>query len=146
VLELAEPAVTVVLCMGRSEVLDRLAEATPGRPCRCAEDELLLLSFEDGVDLLAAADPGADGFALDVTGGYAVLSLTGDRALDALGRLTSIPPPATLPAFLQGAVAHVPGKAVAVQDDRLDLIVSSVHADYVRRRILDTCSDLGLRR
>jgi hypothetical protein len=145
VLELAEPAASVVLCMGRSEVLDRLAEATPGRPCRCAEDELLLLSFDEGVDLLAAADPGADGLALDVTGGFTVLSLRGEPALDALVRLSSIPPPTELPAFLQGAVAHVPGK-VLVAADRLDLIVSSVHADFVRRRILDACADLGLRR
>jgi sarcosine oxidase gamma subunit len=144
VLELAEPAVTVVLCMARADVLDRLAETATAEPCRCAEDELLLFSFGDGVDLFAACDPGADGLAIDVTGGYAVFSLQGDRAADALARLSSIPPPATLPAFVQGAVAHVPGKAL-VRVGRLDVIVSSVHADYVRRRIRSACADLGVR-
>ena len=143
-LELAEPEVTVVLCMARPEVLDRLAETTPGESCRCAKDELLLLSFDDGLDALPDGDLGAEGLVLDATGGYAVFSLQGDRAADALARLSSIPPPTTLPAFVQGSVAHVPGKAL-VRDDRLDVIVSSAHADYVRRRILAACDDLGIR-
>jgi hypothetical protein len=128
-------------------VLDGLDRFDGAFACRVAPDELLLIApagvLPDGVpDLLRERDPHA--VAVDQTAGWTVWTLAGSDAVGAFARLSEIPPPTQRPAFVQGAIAEVPSKAIFLLD-RVCILVPSSAADHMRRRVLTACRDLDPR-
>jgi hypothetical protein len=131
VLEVRRSEVHAVRCLARPETLDALPETVGVHAFRVAPDELLLIGLQAETDL-----PG--GLAVDETGGWAAWTLSGPDAVEALGRLSALPPG---PGFLQGAVAGVPAKAI-VSEAEIHLLVAASLAHHVEERLRAACSDL----
>ena len=130
-LEVRRSEAHVVRCLARPETLDALPETVGVHACRVAPDELLLVGEAAEIDL-------ANGLAVDETGGWAAWTLSGPDAVEALGRLSALPPG---PGFLQGAVAGVPAKAI-VGETEIHLLVAASLAHHVEERVRAACSDL----
>ncbi len=122
--------------------LDRLVVPGRARACRVAEDELLLLCARDDVgeivrevrDRLGAGD--ADALVLDVTDGWAAVTLSGSDPRGAFAFLSALELP--VEGFVQGEVVRVPAKVVVDADRILVLVPSMVEAhlhDRLRRRL-----------
>jgi hypothetical protein len=115
-----------------------------------ARDELWLLGGAGARHQLAArarsyfagVDP--DSTVVDQTDGWSAWSITGPDRTAVLKRLSAIPVPAERPAFLQGAVAEVPAKAL-LQPDRLLLLAPAPLAHHLSSRMLAACADLDAR-
>jgi hypothetical protein len=131
VLEMRRSEPRVVRCLARPETLDALPETAGVHAYRVAPDELLLIGLQAEPDL-----PG--GLAVDETGGWAAWTLSGPDAVEALGRLSALPPG---PGFLQGAVAGVPAKAI-LGEAEIHLLVAASLAHHVEERLSAACSDL----
>ncbi|MBI4501169.1 MAG: hypothetical protein HY700_08410 [Gemmatimonadetes bacterium] len=140
----------VVRCFGDPRVLDGLP-AAGAATARVARDEAWLVSPSAARDALtqaaksylAGADP--DGIVVDQTDGWSAWTITGPQAAMVLARLSTIELPSQRPAFVQGAVAEVPAKALAQAADRLHLIVPAQYAHHVSRRITQACADLDVK-
>ena len=124
-------AVRVLRCLARPETLDGLAVPAEARACRVASDELLLIGGPAVVDL-------PDAMVVDEAGGWASLTLAGEGAGEAFGRLSALP---VEPGWLQGVVAGVPAKAF-VDGSEIQLLVAASHAHHVDERVRAACSDL----
>ena len=85
-------------------------------------------------------DPAA--VVLDVTDGWTVLTLSGDRVRDAFAQLSALRLPDD--GFVQGDVARVPAR-VLVEPDGLRILVPAMWGDQLRSRILARCANLGIR-
>jgi hypothetical protein len=131
VLEVRRGAVRVLRCLAHPGTLDDLAVPAEARAYRVARDELLLIDGPADVDL-----PG--GLVVDETGGWAALTLAGEDAREAFGRLSALP---VEPGWLQGVVAGVPAKAF-VDGTEIQLLVAGSHAHHVDERVRAACSDL----
>jgi hypothetical protein len=150
VLELAQAEALVVSCLAQAEQLDALPPFDGAFACRVAPDELLLVApasmhlelLGQVAGLLEESDPHA--LVLDQTPGWSVWSLAGPDVWRAFARLSAIPLPSTRPAFVQGTVAEVPGKAIVLAD-RLHIFVPSPLGHHLRARVLTACADLGPR-
>ena len=137
-------------CLAEAAQLDALPAVDAAFPCRVAPDELLLVApagshpdlLGQVAGLLEDGDPHA--LVLDQTPGWSVWSLAGPNVWRAFARLSAIPVPSTRPAFVQGTIAEVPGKAVVLAD-RLHLLVPSPLGHHLRARVLTACADLGPR-
>lgn len=143
-LEFARAEASILCCLARPEELDALPAVGRTYACRVAPDELLLVAPPgdlpgDVAPLLSERDP--DAIAVDQSAGWTVWTLLGPDAGRAFARLSEIPPPAERPAFVQGAIAEVPGKAVFLTD-RIHVLVPSSVADHMRMRVLTACRDL----
>ena len=145
-LELTAGEAAIVHCVGKPASLDALRPIPGTFPGRVAPDEVLLIGAaearwriaEVARNELAQVDPHA--LALDQSSGWSVWTLSGPRVPEAFARLSSAPlPPA--PAFVQGAIAGVPAKAVVLPDS-VHVLVSSVLGHHVRQRVLAACRDM----
>jgi hypothetical protein len=152
VLEVTPTRAAIVRCFASPEVLDRLPQPAGSFPCRVAEDELLLVtSPAAGGDALAEADAylhEADphGLVVDHSDAFAVWTLAGP-VREAWARLSENPLPEPGPdgfAFVQGALAHVSGKAV-VLPGVVHLLCLSTLRHFLRERIHAACADLNPR-
>ena len=132
----------VVHALASDDALGRLVVPGRARACRVAEDELLLLCARDDVgeivrevrDRLGAGD--ADTLVLDVTDGWAAVTLSGRDPRGAFAFLSALELP--VEGFVQGEVVRVPAKVV-VEADRIHVLVPSMveaHLhDRLRRRL-----------
>lgn len=148
-LEIVPSEAVIVACHGQPAALDGLPDAL-GLVLRIAPDEAWLVAprtrraglLRSAALWLESADP--TGLVVDQTDGWAVYLLRGDGVEEVFGRLSVVPVAAQRPAFIQGALSGVPGKAV-VTDDALYLMVPSPVGHHLEARIGDTCSDLGVK-
>ncbi len=148
-LEIVPSEAVIVACHGRPEVLDELPNAL-GMVLRIARDEAWLVGsrsrrtglLKSASLWLEAADP--TGLAVDQTDGWAIYSLRGPGAVDAIGRVSVTRIPAERPALVQGALSGVPGKIV-ITAESVYLIVPSSVDHHLEARLLATCADLGAR-
>lgn len=136
-----------------ARALDAVQAPTSTRACRIARDEMAFVcppgATRDVLDAVAAqiARDDRDGFALDLSDGWASFSLRGDvkRAFSYLSELR-LPAPG---GFVQGDVLRVPVRVLA-GDDQLDLLVASPWGRYlhdemrVALRALDVREEAGL--
>jgi hypothetical protein len=147
VLELRPCEVAVVACHARPGALDELAPAR-ALPFRVAPDELLLLAAPDAADAVGAdaaralAERDAGALVLDRSDAFAAFTLGGDGADEAFRRLSAVPLPAERPALLQGLVAHVPARVLALEGSLHVLVPASVD-HHLRARVLEACADLA---
>jgi len=143
VLELVATPFAVVRCLATSERLDRLRVPAAAHACRVASDELILLGPVAAAQELVAACSGleADGVVIDDTDGFAAWTLSGPAAEEAFARLSAIELPNERPAFVQGAIAGVPGKALA-EVERIHVLVSASLGHHLLERVAAACGDL----
>jgi sarcosine oxidase gamma subunit len=138
----------VVVCVADAAACDAVAVADASAAVRVAPDEVMLVGApgdadeiaRDAASRAAAIDP--DALVLDVSDGWAALTLEGDDVHAAFSRLS----PLRLPerGFVQGDVARVPAKVV-IEPERLLLLVPSMWGEHLRSRIVERCSALGIR-
>lgn len=130
------PVVTSVLAA--PDACERVA-GLPGA-CRVAPDEVAVVGDVSVAALLSAVrrlDP--DAVVLDVSDGWAAHTLEGSEAREAFSRLSELDLPEA--GFVQGGVARI-GVRVLVGTDRVDLLVPSALAAYLRGRIEADCAEL----
>lgn len=130
-LELRLERVRVKRCLAGPATLDALADGVGLQGCRVAPDELLLIGD------VSEFDP-AEGLVVDETGAWAAWTLAGSDSVEALGRLSALPPD---PGFLQGVVADVSAKVI-VAEEEIQLLVPASLAHHVEERMRAACSDL----
>ena len=121
----------VLRCLARPDDLDGLTVPAGVLALRVAPDELLLIGGRAEVDL-----PG--GLVVDETAGWAVWTLAGPDAGEALARLSAVQ---LRPGFSQGVIAGVPAKTI-VDGAEIRLLVAASHAHHVEERLRAACSDL----
>jgi hypothetical protein len=146
VLEFAKAEASILCCLARPEELDAFPSVDGAFAGRVAPDELLLVAPAGILPgrvpaLLTEPDPYA--IAVDQTAGWTVWTLAGPDAGRAFARISEIPSPTERPAFVQGAIAEVPGKAIFLTD-RVHVLVPSSVSDHVRTRVLAACQDFDL--
>jgi len=132
----------LVDCHAGSATLDGFTGGPSVFMCRVAPDEMLLLTSPELVcEAMAAAraflnaeEP--DSLVVDESDGWAVFTLEGEEALRALVHLSAIRWPDERPAFVQGAVAGAPAKAVLLADC-VHLLVPFPVREYVAARLAD---------
>jgi len=148
VLDLAESRAAIIACLDSAAVLDCLPDHAAVFRARVAPDELLLVGpATAATDLLAHAaahlrEAGAMGLAIDVTDAWSVCTVTGDAIAAVWARLSENRLPDERPAFVQGAVASIPAKAI-IGDSQIHVLTPSSLGHYVPHRILDACRDLA---
>jgi hypothetical protein len=128
--------------------LDTVQVPAGTRACRIASDETAFVCSADAAaDVLDAIAPqlarsDSDGFALDLSDGWAGYTLTGDvvRAFSYLSEL-QLPGPG---GFVQGDVLRVPVRVLA-GEGQFDLLVSSPWGTYLHDEILDALRALNVR-
>jgi hypothetical protein len=81
-------------------------------------------------------------YAVDVTDAWSVWSVAGARVDEVWTRLSENPVPTGRPAFVQGAVAMVPAKAI-VQERAIHFFVPAPVGHCLPQRILEACADLA---
>ena len=147
-LDVAESRVAIIACLDEAEVLDRLSDVGGAFRARVSADELLLVGpATAAADLLAQATAhlaraGSSGLAIDVTDAWSVCTVAGDGIAQMWARLSENRLPDERPAFVQGAVASVPAKAI-VGDSQIHVLTPSNLGHHIPHRILDTCQDLA---
>ncbi len=108
--------------------------------CRTAPTELMLVGEVDPEPLRGAVTSlDADAVVEVVSDGWAGFTLEGADATEAFARLSELPLPER--GFVQGEVARLPVKVVA-EPGRLLLLVPSMVADHLERRIREDCAEL----
>ena len=148
-LEVTPTRAAIVRCFASPEALDALPPRADAFACRVAEDELLLVTapaagaetLAEATADLAEADP--DGVVVDHSSAFAVWTLAGPLR-EAWARLSENPLPEPGPAgfaFVQGALAHVSGKAI-VLPGVVHLFCLSTLRHFLRERIHAACADL----
>jgi len=148
VLDVAEARVSIIACLDRAEVLDCLPDHTAAFRARVAPEELLLVGPATAAgDLLAHAvthleRAGSSGLAIDVTDAWSVCTVVGEEVPQVWARLSENRLPDDRPAFVQGAVASIPAKAI-VGDDQIHVLTPSNLGHHVPHRILEACRDLA---
>lgn len=135
--ELVSTRAAIIACISTPEALDRL-EA----PLRTAPDEALILAPPNAGDktrkaansALRKQDPHA--MVVDVSDGWAGLTLTGTGARDTFSHISQLELPDT-DGFVQGDVGRLAAKVVVRKPgDRITLFVPSPQAAYLRKHIL----------
>jgi hypothetical protein len=131
-------SVGVVTACAAADALDVLVVPGRAKPCRVAEDELLLICEPDLAPEIArevgtrlgVVDPHA--LVGDTTDGWTAVSLGRDHGDATFARLSRLRLPDR--GFLQGEVAHVPAKVLVGPDDILVLVASALE-HHVRTRV-----------
>jgi hypothetical protein len=137
-----------IRCLGPAEALARLDPPAGVGAGRVASDEVLWLGDPGRAGELEAAarsqlaDAEGSTLVVDHSDGWTLLSIVGDRAEEALARVSSLRVPEG-GGFIQGQIAHAPGK-VFCRPGRLDVLVGSDLAWFVRERLLHAGHALGL--
>lgn len=138
--DLRAAQLAAVGCWARPEALDALPPLD-ALSFRVAPDELLLLG-DAGEELVERAQRALrDGIVLDCTDAYAAWTLAGEDVEEAFRRVSAIRIDRPQ---LQGLVAQVPAKVVALEADLLVLVPSTL-GHHLRERVLQACADLGVR-
>jgi hypothetical protein len=89
----------------------------------------------------SAAAAGLEALAVDVSDAWSVCTIEGTQADEMWVRLSENPLPSTRPAFVQGALATIPGKAI-IEDRRIHCFTPSPLGHHLPRRVLEACADL----
>lgn len=135
-LELARKPVRVVGVFADPAVIEGLDASA----FRIAPDEAMLVGEPDAPPGVSVEDPHA--VVLDVTDGWAVFTLSGDRTRAAFAQLSSLRLPDE--GFVQGDVVRVPARVI-VERDRLQIFVPAMRGEQARSRILARCANLAIR-
>jgi len=138
---------SVVLCLATQAALEALPSLPDTFVGRVATDEWVLVAppkleekiLETVRRHLRSSD--ADALALSHTDAWTMWCLTGERADDAFARLSTVALPSERPGFVQGAIASVGAKVVALPD-RICMMVSSNLGHHVHDRVAELCHDL----
>lgn len=146
--DVAATPLGVVHALASADALDRLVVPGRARACRVAEDELLLLCARDDVaeivrevrDRLGAGD--ADALVLDVTDGWAAVTLSGRDPRGTFAYLSALELP--VEGFVQGEVVRVPAKVV-VDADRILVLVPSMFGAHLHDRLRHRLAHLRAR-
>ena len=136
--ELSTSAPTVTAVLASPDACERVS-ALPGA-CPISRGEVAIVGDASITALRQAVqriDP--DAVVRDVSDGWAMYTISGERARDAFARLSELELPTS--GFVQGAVARI-GVRVLVEGDRVDLLVPSMLAAHLRERIQDECREL----
>jgi hypothetical protein len=150
VLEICSSRAAIIVCIGEARVLDALAPGSGAASFRVASDERWLVGpVTIAVELLARTRAqltpiGLSALAVDVTDGWAVWTISGPGTDEVWARLSENRVPSARPAFVQGAVAGIPCKAI-VQDGRIHFFTPAPVGHHLPQRILEACPDLGPR-
>jgi hypothetical protein len=148
VVEITESRAAIILCLDTAEVLDRIPSHGGAFRARVAREELLLIgAATEAAELLAYATAyldraGSSGLAVDVTDAWSVCTVSGADAAEVWARLSENRLPDERPAFVQGAVASVPAKAIA-GDGEIHVFTPSNLGHHVPHRIFGACRDLA---
>jgi hypothetical protein len=148
VLEIRPARAAIILCMGDAGVWAARTPRSMAAVFRVAPDERWVVGpARSGADLAAWAREqteaiGPSAYAVDVTDGWAVWTVAGDRVSEVWARLSENPVPPGRPAFVQGAVAMIPAKAI-VQDGCIHFFVPSPLGHHLPQRVLEACADLA---
>jgi hypothetical protein len=150
VLEICPARAAVIVCIGKAGVLDAIAPGSGAASFRVAADERWLVGPATiAVELLARTRTqfttvGLSALAVDMTDGWAVWTISGPGTDEVWARLSENRVPTTRPAFVQGAVAGVPCKAI-VLDGRIHFFIPAPVGHHLPHRILEACPDLAPR-
>ena len=140
--ELRDRDTGVILCAADPETLQRLVPPGHGaRMLRVAPDETMAVVDpavrqdvrRELADRIAALDD--DALVLDVSDGWAGLTLIGEDADHALSYLSALEPPAGA-GFVQGDVARVAAKVLR-EPDGLLLLVPAYWREHLRTRAIE---------
>ena len=121
VLEIRPSRAAIILCMGEAHRWDAAPPAPDSIVCRVATDERWIIGpARDTSALLSRAvghanSIGPAAYAVDVSDAWAVLTIEGSETAEVWARLSENRIPSGRPAFVQGAVATIPAKAL-IQD------------------------------
>jgi hypothetical protein len=147
VLDIRASRAAIVLCLGDVHVLDTLVPS-PGAACfRIAADERWLVGpAHMATEMLASATAQfqtarSAALAVEMTDGWAVCTISGPDVEEVWARLSENRLPQTRPAFIQGAVASVPAKAI-VQDGCIHVFIPAPLGHHLPQRILEASADL----
>ncbi len=145
-LEITRTLVGVVTASAAAGPLDGLV--VPGRAlvCQTADDELMLLSVPEVTDevvrevstRLAALDP--DALVIDMTDGWAAITVAGDGTRASFGRLSRMELPDA--GFTQGEVVHIPAKVVA-NGEQLLILAPSMWEAHLQDRVTKVLGSAG---
>ncbi len=147
-LDLSPVGAVLIRCFGEPGVLDRFPAVAGAAACRVAGDELILLGAPAAEESLIAqatvylgsVDP--DGLVIPHTDAWSFWAISGEAASRAFARLSANALPRTSPAFIQGAIAHLPGKALVLHDCIVIMVPSTV-GHHLPERVLTACADLN---
>ena len=147
-LDLSPVSAVLIRCFGEPRVLDGFPPVAGAAACRVASDELILLGAPAAKETLIAqataylgsADP--DGLVIAHTDAWSFWAISGEAARRAFARLSANALPRSSPAFIQGAIAHLPGKAL-VLSDYIVILVPSTTGHHLPERVLAACADLN---
>jgi len=148
VFEIRPSRAVIILCMGDARAWDGVAPRAAVTVCRIAQDERWIVGPARSADeLLAwatghAQAVGPSVYAVDVTDAWTVWTIAGTGTDEAWARLSENRVPPGRPAFVQGAVATIPAKAI-VQDGCIHFFTPSPLGHHLPRRILEACADLA---
>ena len=144
--EIRRTLVGVVTASAGAGALDGLV--VPGRAfgCRTADDELMLLSVPQVTDevvrevstRLAALDP--DALVIDMTDGWAAITVAGDGTRASFGRLSRMELPDA--GFTQGEVVHIPAKVVA-HGEQVLILAPSMWEAHLQDRVTKVLGSAG---
>lgn len=145
-LELLSTDASVVSCFAAPDALDHVAAPFEGVVCcRVAPDEIMLIGQPGAAEEIVGAARGriaddAHAVVLDASDGWAVWTLSGHEANEALRRLSAVDPAGRT--YTAGDVARVPVRIVWFPG-LLHLLVGAMWRDYLRERLLEACRALG---
>jgi hypothetical protein len=148
VLELSPVDTVLIRCFGEPSVLDGFPAVPGAAACRVARDELILLGPSAANESLISQARAylervdRDGLVIPHTDAWSLWMISGEKARAAFARLSANALPRTRPAFIQGAIAHLPGKALALQD-YIIIMVPSTLGHHLPERVLAACADLN---
>lgn len=149
-LEITHSRTAIVSCMDEHSVLDDMPDFITAFKARIAPDELWFIGpASSACALMVHASgyldrSGSSGLAVDVSDGWSVLTVKGAGSEQVWERFSENPIPAGRPAFVQGAVAAVPAKAV-IFDSLIHFLTPAPLGYHLPHRMLHGCADLDPR-
>lgn len=131
----------VISCRDEATVLNGMPQWDGIFPGRVAPDEVLLIGPASAKnELLQHASQhlrqaGSFGVAVDMSDAWTVWTIIGEKAGHVWAMLSQNPIPKERPAFVQGAVASVPGKAI-ILNSTIHCLTPSPLGHHLPHRIL----------
>jgi hypothetical protein len=147
VLDIHPSRAAIILCLGDALGWDGASPRSGATICRVAPDERWLVGPAQSADELLrwavarAESIGPTAYAIDVTDAWAVYTVVGSGTDEVWARLSENRVPPGRPAFVQGAVATIPAKAI-VQDGCIHFFTPSPLGHHLPNRITEACGDL----